>query len=136
MAELKTKQTEIPVNTFLDAIPDEGVRDDCQAISKLMEKATGFPAKMWGPSIVGFGQYHYKYDSGHEGDACIIGFSPRKQNITLYVTPHPELADKLGKHKSGKGCIYIKSLSDIDVKVLDKMIKNCVKTTRQKYPGK
>src|ERR1700704_4017459 len=85
MAEIKTKQTEVSVEDFLSKVADEQVRKDCKVIIKLMRKATGSPPKMWGPSIVGFGKYHYKYDSGHEGDTCLTGFSPRKPAITLYV---------------------------------------------------
>src|SRR5687768_4959518 len=111
MAEQKTKPTEQSVESFLDKVPDEKVRDDCFALVKLMKKVTGSAPKMWGPTIVGFGKYHYKYESGHEGDACLTGFSPRKQNITLYVMPgatqHADLLKKLGKHKAGKGCLYI-----------------------------
>src|SRR5687768_14591769 len=108
MAEQKTKPTELSVEHFLDKVADEKVRDDCYTLIKLMSKATGSPPKMWGPSIIGFGSYHYKYDSGHEGDACLTGFSPRKQNITLYVMPgfnqHADLLNNLGKYKAGKGC--------------------------------
>ena len=136
MAELKTKKTEIPVSKFLDTVPDEETRNDCFAISRLMEKVTGFPPKMWGSSIVGFGQYHYKYESGHEGDMCLVGFSPRKQNISLYVTPEPELLEKLGKHKASKACVYVKRLKDIDLKVLEKLIKVSVKSVQQEYHGK
>ncbi|MGH2646711.1 MAG: DUF1801 domain-containing protein, partial [Ginsengibacter sp.] len=93
--------------------------------------------KMWGPTIVGFGQYHYKYESGHEGDMCIIGFSPRKQNITLYISGsinnHPELLEKLGKHKTGKGCLYINRLSDIDHGILKKLIKASFVFMKKKY---
>ena len=137
MAEQKTRPTELSVESFLDAIADEGVRDDCAALVKLMKKVTGAKPKMWGTSIVGFGQYHYKYESGHEGDSCLTGFSPRKQNITLYVMPgfaeQSDLQSKLGKHKAGKGCIYIKSLADVDVKVLEKMIDHSVKHLQGKY---
>lgn len=137
MAEQKTRPTELSVESFLDTIADEGVRDDCAALVKLMKKVTGAKPKMWGTSIVGFGQYHYKYESGHEGDSCLTGFSPRKQNITLYVMPgfaeQSDLQPKLGKHKAGKGCIYIKRLTDVDVKVLEKMIDHSVKHLQGKY---
>jgi hypothetical protein len=93
---------------------------------------------MWGPSIVGFGNYHYRYESGREGDACLVGFSPRKQNITLYVMPgsaqHDDLLKKLGKYKSGKGCIYIKKLEDIDLSILQTLVKQSVSFLRSKYP--
>lgn len=137
MAEQKTKPTDQSVESFLDNIADESVRDDCTALVKLMKKVTGSKPKMWGPSIVGFGEYHYKYDSGHEGDACLTGFSPRKQNITVYVMPgfaeQTDLQNKLGKHKAGKGCLYIKRLTDIDVKVLEKMIEHSVTHLKTKY---
>lgn len=138
MAEQKTKPTAESVEKFLGKIPDEGVRDDCQAILKIMKKATGSAPKMWGTSIVGFGTYHYKYDSGHEGYACLTGFSPRKQNITLYVMPgattREELLEKLGKHKAGKGCLYIKKLKDVNVPVLETLIKESVNFLKEKYP--
>jgi hypothetical protein len=136
MAELKTKKTEQSATEFLDSVPDEAVRDDCFALVKLMTKATGEKPRMWGPSIVGFGQYHYKYDSGHEGDMCLAGFSPRKQNITLYITPGTDATmEKLGKHKAGKGCIYIKRLHDVDTKVLTSLIEQSVKSIKKQYPG-
>jgi hypothetical protein len=137
MAEQKTKPTTISVEGFLEKIPDEGVRDDCQIIMKLMKKTTGASPKMWGPSIVGFGQYHYKYDSGHEGFACLTGFSPRKQNITLYLMPgvtgREDLLNKLGKHKAGKGCLYIKKLDDVNISVLETLIEESVSFLKKKY---
>jgi hypothetical protein len=137
MAEQKTKPTGQSVESFLDNIADESVRDDCTALVTLMRKVTGSKPKMWGPSIVGFGEYHYKYDSGHEGDACLTGFSPRKQNITVYIMPgfaeQTDLQHKLGKHKAGKGCLYIKRLTDVDVKVLEKMIEHSVNHLQAKY---
>jgi hypothetical protein len=140
MAELKTKPTEVSVADFLARVESEQVRDDCREIIKLMKKATGFPAKMWGPSIIGFGQYHYKYESGHEGDMCLVGFSPRKGNLTLYVLgdfPGQEaLLKKLGKCKVSKACLYVKKLEDIDMKVLEKIVKDSVDFTKKKYPDK
>lgn len=136
MAELKTKKTERSVEEFLNDVPAEAVRDDCFALVKLMTKVTGEAPRMWGPSIVGFGQYHYRYDSGHEGDMCLAGFSPRKQNITLYVTPGTATTmEKLGKHKAGKGCIYIKRLQDVDTRVLTTLIERSVDNIRKQYPG-
>lgn len=126
MAELKTKQTSLPVETFIQAVADESVRNDCRVIDRLMEKVTGYPATMWGAAIIGYGSYHYKYESGHEGDMCVTGFSPRKANITLYLWPEQNLLEKLGKHKTGKGCIYVKRLSDIDLSVLEKLIAHTV----------
>jgi hypothetical protein len=141
MAEPKTKPTEQSVESFLDKVADEQVRDDCFSLIKLMKSVTGFPPKMWGPAIVGFGKYHYKYESGHEGDSCLAGFSPRKQNITLYVMPgfsneNEGLMKKLGKHKAGKGCLYIKKLEDVDTGVLEKLVKQSVDYLKKKYPDK
>ncbi len=127
MAELKTKKNDESVTVFLSKLEDEQKRKDCSAIVEMMQKATGFPPKMWGTSIIGFGSYHYKYESGHEGDMCIIGFSPRKQNIALYVGAGNEkiqqLLPGLGKHKTGKGCLYVNKLSDVSVDVLKNIIK-------------
>ena len=131
MAELKTKPTQASVKEFLNQIPDKERRDDCTAVAKIMEEITGDKPKMWGPSIVGFGTYHYKYASGREGDWPITGFSPRKKDLTLYIMMgfenHPELMKQLGKHTTGKSCLYIKRLSDIDVPTLKKLIKSSVK---------
>jgi uncharacterized protein DUF1801 len=127
MAEIKTKQTDENVTKFLNTVADETKRKDCFEIVEMMKQVTGLPPKMWGPAIIGFGSYHYKYESGHEGDMCIIGFSPRKQNITLYVKTAAEgtnaLLEKLGKHKTGKGCLYVNKLSDVNADVLKKIIK-------------
>lgn len=126
MANLKTKQTEDSVTAFLNKVEDEKKRKDCFAIIEMMQKATGLPPKMWGASIIGFGSYHYKYESGHEGDICLIGFSPRKQNIALYIPggihKYDDLLENLGKHKTGKGCLYINSLDKIDIEVLNSII--------------
>jgi Domain of unknown function (DU1801) len=122
--ELKTKENEACVEDFLNTIDDEIVRNDCNVISEMMSKATNAAAKMWGASIVGFGSYYYKSDSGREGDWMIIGFSPRKANISLYgLSLGDDLLAKLGKHKTGKGCLYIKKLSDVDSDILDDLIK-------------
>lgn len=126
MAELKTRETEASVNEFLKAIPDKQRRDDCFAIAALMEKVTRTPPRMWGSSIVGFGTYHYRYATGHEGDAPLTGFSPRKGALTLYVLADfdgcAELLEKLGTFKTGKSCLYIKKLADVDQKVLQQLI--------------
>ena len=139
MAEQKTKPTKVSVESFLDKIPDEGVRDDCYELVRIMKKITGHPPKMWGPSIVGFGNYHYKYDSGHEGDSCIAAFSPRKQNLTLYVMPgftdNPQLVDGLGKYKAGKGCLYIKRLDDLNRPVLERLIRHSMDYIKERYPS-
>lgn len=135
--EPKTKETKASVKKFIDAVAGEQRRDDCRAVIALMQKITKEEPKMWGPSIVGFGSYHYKYESGHEGDSCLAAFSPRKPNLTLYVMPgfegYEDLMSKLGKYKTGKVCIYIKSLSDIDIKVLEKLIKGSVDFVKKKY---
>jgi hypothetical protein len=124
--QIKTKVNTDSVTDFLNQISDETKREDAFTIIKLMKKVTGKQPKMWGPSIVGFDQYHYQYDSGHEGDMCMLGFSPRAQALTLYVLhemPDREsLLAKLGKHKTGKGCLYIKKLADVDTKVLEALI--------------
>jgi hypothetical protein len=138
MAEAKTKPTKLSVDKFIKSQPDAQVREDCTVISKLMSEATGEEPKMWGTSVVGFGSYHYKYATGREGDMPIIGFSPRKQNLTLYVLMYgfeeqADLLKKLGKHSLGKGCLYIKRLSDVDLPTLKKLIKTAVK--RQKGRG-
>ena len=134
MAELKTKPNEASVKEFFNKIPDKERRDDCVAIANLMEEATGAKPKMWGPSIVGFGSFHYKYDSGREGDWLLIGFSPRKADLTLYLMmgfeQHAELMQQLGKYKTGKSCLYIKRLSDVHVPTLKKLIKASLKSLR------
>jgi Domain of unknown function (DU1801) len=131
MAELKTKRTNASVDKFLNDIPDPVKREDCKTVAALMTEITGNKPKMWGPSIVGFGSYHYKYASGQEGDWPVIGFSPRKQNLTLYISggldEHSELLKKLGKHKTAKSCLYIKRLSDVDLRTLKKLIQKSVK---------
>ena len=125
-AELKTKVNEASVTDFLNNIDEEQKRKDCFEIVRVMEQVTKEKPKMWGSSIIGFGSYHYKYETGREGDMMKVGFSPRKQNITLYIRGGLEeyqgLLKKLGKHSTGKGCLYIKRLSDIDVDVLKEMI--------------
>jgi hypothetical protein len=138
MAELKTKPTVQSVEAFLEKIPDDQIRDDAFALVKLMTKATGSPAKMWGSGIVGFGKYHYKYESGREGEMCSVGFSPRKQNFALYVKAaapgHDALLKKLGKHKATKGCLYIKKLEDVNLEALESLIRSTVAYLKKKYP--
>jgi Domain of unknown function (DU1801) len=137
MAELKTKQTNASVSAFLDTIEDEDVREDCRAIADIMAKATKAPPRMWGASIVGFGTYHYKYPSGREADWMLVAFSPRKQNITLYIMPgfkeYGDLRSKLGPHASGKACLHIKRLSDVHVPTLKKLVKRSVDHMRKTY---
>jgi hypothetical protein len=139
MAEAKTKPTQRSVESFIASTEDDKVRTDCYAIINLMEKVTGESPKMWGPAIVGFGKYTYKYESGRSGEICMTGFSPRKANITLYVLAgfpgQAELLQKLGKHKSGKGCLYIKKLDDVDIDVLESLIKESIKFLKEKHPN-
>ena len=139
MAELKTKPTAVSVKDFIAGVEDPKRREDARALVQLIEAETGETATMWGSSIVGFGQYHYRYDSGHEGDACLVGFSPRKANLVLYMAAEePMRADmlaRLGKHKSGKGCIYLNRLSDVDEGVLREMARVSVETLKARYPA-
>jgi hypothetical protein len=134
MAENKTKPTAVDPDDFINALDSEQQRDDSREISRMMTEITGEPAVMWGPSIIGFGTYHYKYASGREGDMCIAGFSPRKPNITVYIMTGfdgcDELLTRLGKYKMSKACIYIKKLDDIDRDVLRELIKRSVKYCR------
>jgi hypothetical protein len=131
MAEAKTKQTKQSVASFIKDIPDPQTRADCRTIAKLMQEATGAEGKMWGSSIVGFGTYRYKYASGREADWPIIGFSPRKQNLTLYFSlgldKQADLLKKLGKHSVSKGCLYFKHLFNVDLATLKKLIKVAAK---------
>jgi len=136
MAELKTKETTESVADFLNDIADEKIREDCQKIAGLMGEATGAKPKMWGDSIVGFGSRTLKYSTGRELNWMEIGFSPRKTNLTLYLAVSEgldeELLGKLGKHKTGKGCLYFKRLSDVDEKVLEHLIEKSVENIRRK----
>jgi hypothetical protein len=127
-AELKTKKNEASVEDFIETVQDEQVRADCFEIAKMMEKATKAKPKMWGSSIIGFGEQHLVYESGRELDWMKIGFSPRKQNITLYVSLDESLLKKLGKFTTGKGCLYIKKLTDVDTKVLNELITASAKS--------
>lgn len=140
MAELKTKENKASVAGFLNGIADKQKRADCKAIAKMMREATGKRAKMWGTAIVGYDKYDYKYASGRSGTFMITGFSPRAQNIAVYIMPgfskFAGLMKKLGKHKTGKSCLYIRRLDDVDEKVLLRLIKESVNEMRRKYPGK
>ena len=138
MAKNKTTETQKSVAAFLTKIKDEQKRNDCSAIIDLITKHTGLEPKMWGTSIVGFGSYHYKYESGREGDAPLVGLSPRANAITLYlsnVKAKVELLKKLGKHKVGGGCVYIQKLEDIDTSILLKMVKNSITHLKKLYPS-
>ena len=135
MAENKTKPTAKSVPDFLDSMDDPVRKKDCQTIAAMMEELTGSKPKMWGDSIVGFGDYRYKYASGREGDWFLVGFSPRKQNLTLYIMGYLEfytdILKGLGKFKHGKGCLYIKKLEDIDLDVLKTLISTSIKRLKE-----
>ena len=140
MAKNKTTETSMSVDAFINAVKDEFKRTDSFKLIELLKKETGMEPKMWGPSIVGFDSYHYKYESGHEGDSPLVAFSPRASAITLYLSGHfekrDELLEKLGKYKTNKGCIYIKNLDSINIGILQKMIINHIKHIRKMYPDK
>jgi predicted CopG family antitoxin len=131
MAELKTKPTAESVSDFLKRVEDKGRRDDCLTVIDIMKDVTKEDPQMWGSSIVGFGRYRYKYESGREGEWMITGFSPRKNDLTLYIMGGFEsvsdLMKRLGKHKTGKSCLYIKKLADVDLKVLRQLVETSVK---------
>lgn len=138
MAELKTRQTLESVSNFLEAISDEKKKRDSLKILEMIKQATGLQPHMWGDSIVGFGSYRYKYQSGREGDWFLIGFSPRKQNLTLYIMAgfddYDHLLKKLGKYKTGKACLYIKKLEDVDTTVLQELVTKSVRRLSQGSP--
>jgi len=140
MAENKTKPNKTSVTAFIKSIEDEQMRRDARKVAAMMREAAGSRARMWGANIVGFGEYHYEYESGREGDFMITGFSPRKQALTLYVIPgfkHFEsLMSKLGKYKTGKSCLYIRRLSNVDEQVLKRLIVGSVKYMRKHYQTK
>ena len=132
---LKTQKTRASVKDFLDGVADEGRRKDGFAVSALMEEITGEKPAMWGASIVGFGEYRYKYASGQEGDWPLVGFSPRKDNLTIYIAPglanYKELLATLGKHKTSVGCLYLKSLDDVHMPTLKKLVRQSVKDMKK-----
>jgi hypothetical protein len=137
MAELKTKQTGASVEDFLAGVADEARREDCRALVRLMTRVTGAPPRMWGSGMVGFGRYHYKYASGREGDWFLTGFAPRKQDLTLYIMAgfdrYEDLMARLGRHKTGRSCLYVKRLADIDADVLDALVTASVAHVKQTY---
>ncbi len=138
MADNKTKPTKLSVAAFIGAITDPTQRADAKALVKLMQSATGEKPKMWGPSIIGCGSYHYTYDSGREGDMPLIGFSPRKAATVVYVTGLSDskaLLAKLGKHTTGGGCLYIKKLADVDQQVLQALVAKSVAAIRARHPS-
>lgn len=137
MSDNKTKPTKVSVEAFLDSVPDAGKRADALVLIDIMQRATGEKPVMWGPSIIGFGSYHYRYDSGREGESPVVGFSPRKAELVLYIvtgfTGAEPLLAKLGKHTTGKSCLYIKHLTDVDQRVLRKLVDQSVAAVRAKY---
>lgn len=138
MAENKTKATAADVAAHLAALENEQQRTDCEKLVALFRKITKQEPKMWGPSIVGFGSYHYKYESGREGDMCATGFAARKNELVVYLVAsganQDELLGKLGKHKLGKSCLYFKKLADIDAKVLEALIRESLVALKARYP--
>jgi hypothetical protein len=138
VAKNKTEVTAKSVDEFIAALDTEIKRDDAYALIKIFKGITGFNAKMWGPSIIGFGTHHYKYESGHEGDMPLACFSPRKSAIVLYLSKFDKkegLLKKLGKHKATGGCVYIKKLEDVDLEILKKMVTASFKNVKKNYPG-
>lgn len=137
MAEIKTQPTKVSVTDFINSIDDREKRSDARKVAAMMRRATGKRARMWGTSIVGFGTYHYKYASGREGDFFLTGFSFRKQALTVYImagfSRFDRLMKKLGKHKKGKSCLYVKRLADVDQGVLEQLINESVKFMRKNY---
>ena len=138
MAENKTKATEMSVDDFISTVDNEKKQIDARELVKLFERISGEKAVMWGPSIIGVGKYHYKYESGREGDMMLAGFSPRKAKFSLYIMAgfdkYDNYLEKLGKFKTGKSCLYVNKLADIDLSVLEEMIIDSIKTIQEKYP--
>lgn len=139
MYELKTKETDSSVIEFIENIENPTKREDAYKLLDIFTETTGYEAKMWGPSIIGFGNYHYKYESGHEGDAPLVGFSPRKAKISLYFATgdikREELLKNFGKHTTGKGCVYINKVVDVDINILKVLINRSVKFLKETYPN-
>ena len=137
MVENKTKPTKASVAAFLNSVAHDKRREDGKKMLAMMRRITGWKPRMWGPTLVGFGHYHYKYASGHEGDYFITGFSPRKAALTVYIMPgfsrYKDLMGKLGKYKTGKSCLYINKLEDVDLKVLEKLIRASIKDMHKIY---
>lgn len=139
MYEQKTKETDHSVVEFIEQVDSSKKREDAYRLLEVFEETSGFPAKMWGPSIIGFGSYHYRYATGHEGDAPFVGFSPRKAKISLYFAPgderRGELLTSFGKHTAGKGCVYINKVADIDMEVLKQLIRESIAFLNKTYPA-
>ncbi|MCB9793727.1 MAG: DUF1801 domain-containing protein [Alphaproteobacteria bacterium] len=138
MAENKTQPTDADVLGFLEGIEHAGKRADALALHAMMSEISGEPGRMWGSSIVGYGEYHYRYESGREGDFMRVGFSPRKANLSLYLMPgfeaHPELLERLGRHKTGKSCLTINKLADVDEDVLRELVRRSLEEMARRYP--
>lgn len=138
-AKNKTVENELSVADFLAAVKDNRQREESKTLLSLMEEASGFPPKMWGGSNIGFGSYHYKYESGREGDMCRTGFSPRSKKFSVYIMPgfseYDDLMKKLGKHKVGKSCLYINKLADVKLEVLKELVQISIKHMAEKYPN-
>jgi uncharacterized protein DUF1801 len=138
MSQNKTTENNLSVNDFIETVADPIKRQDSNLLVKIMEEATGMEAKMWGTAIIGFGSYHYKYESGREGDAPLAGFSPRANAISLYTATDPDtkadLLSRFGKFSTGKSCIYVKRLEDIDLNILKELVRNSVAYLKEKYP--
>ncbi len=137
MATLKTARNDASVDAYLQTVENESRREDCRTVIDIMMRVTGEAPAMWGPSIIGFGSYHYRYDSGREGDFFLTGVAPRKQALTVYIMPgfssYDGLIAKLGKHKTGRSCLYIRKLEDVDLELLEKLIAKSVVWMREKY---
>jgi hypothetical protein len=137
MTENKTRATEASVEDYFAAIGDEARRKDCETLARLMAKVTKAPPKLWGTGIVGFGSYHYRYESGREGDSCLAGFASRKGDISVYLTAdvlgQGELLSRLGKHRIGKGCLYVRKLGDVDLKILEQLVGAAFAERKNRY---
>ncbi len=138
MSDLKTRPTGASVEAFIDAVEHPRRREDARTLLELMHRVTGEEPVMWGPSIVGYGSYHYRYASGQEADWPVVGFSPRKQNLSIYIMTGFEASDallsRLGKHKTGKSCLYVNKLADVDLKVLETLVRASVAEMKRMYP--
>ncbi|MXW04809.1 MAG: DUF1801 domain-containing protein [Gemmatimonadetes bacterium] len=139
MSDLKTRPTDASVEAFIDAVDHPRRREDARTLLELMQRVTGEEPVMWGPSIVGYGSYHYRYASGQEADWPVVGFSPRKQNLSIYIMTgfeeSDELLSRLGKHKTGKSCLYVNKLADVDLDVLERLVRASVAEMKRRYPS-
>ena len=137
MTQRKTSQNEGDVNAFLDAVENPRCRADARQLLDLMQTVTGEPPKMWGPGIVGFGKYHYRYASGREGDSLVVGFAPRKRNLVIYIMPgfsdYGELLGRLGKFRTGRSCLYVNKLDDVDLQLLEQLVRESVEEMKRRY---